>query len=175
MAAKLFFRKALRTQKRPPRVITLDGYAASHRAVRELSDENEAWDNTKLRLSKYLNNIIEQDHRAIKSGSVPCSASRSFDEQKSPSPASNSSTAFAKINTISVNYKFRPNPRPQYGMPYSPHEKQAKHNPASAKTKFAPEPTDNPPSTQNGDCAGPASGRSTDFYRKARNLKSRCR
>ena len=28
-AAKLFFRKALRTQKRPPRVITLDGYAAS--------------------------------------------------------------------------------------------------------------------------------------------------
>jgi transposase-like protein len=41
MAAKLFFRKALKTQGRPPGVITLDGYAASHRAVRELSDENE--------------------------------------------------------------------------------------------------------------------------------------
>jgi len=41
MAATLFFRKALKTQGRPPRVITLDGYAASHRAVRELPDENE--------------------------------------------------------------------------------------------------------------------------------------
>jgi transposase-like protein len=41
MAATLFFRKALKTQGRPPCVITLDGYAASHRAVRELPDENE--------------------------------------------------------------------------------------------------------------------------------------
>jgi transposase-like protein len=30
-AAKLFFRKAQKTQGRPPRTITLDGYAASHR------------------------------------------------------------------------------------------------------------------------------------------------
>jgi transposase-like protein len=30
-AAKAFFRKALRTQGRPPVTITLDGYAASHR------------------------------------------------------------------------------------------------------------------------------------------------
>ena len=35
-AAKAFFRKALETQGRPPVSITLDGYAASHRAVREL-------------------------------------------------------------------------------------------------------------------------------------------
>jgi len=33
-AAKAFFRKALRTQGRAPVSITLDGYAASHRAVR---------------------------------------------------------------------------------------------------------------------------------------------
>jgi transposase-like protein len=70
-AAKLFFRKALRTQGRPPRVITLDGYAASHRAVRELSEENEVWNNTKLRSSKYRNNMIEQDHRAIKTRIAP--------------------------------------------------------------------------------------------------------
>ena len=31
-AAKAFFRKALRTQGRAPLLITLDGYAASHRA-----------------------------------------------------------------------------------------------------------------------------------------------
>jgi transposase-like protein len=34
-AAKAFFRKALKSQQRPPQTITLDGYAASHRAVRE--------------------------------------------------------------------------------------------------------------------------------------------
>jgi transposase-like protein len=66
MAAKLFFWKVLKTQERPHRVTTLDGYAASHRAVRELSEENQVWNDTKLRSSKYLNNIVEQDHRAIK-------------------------------------------------------------------------------------------------------------
>jgi transposase-like protein len=66
MAAKLFFRKVLKTQERPPRVITLDGYAVSHRDVRELPEENQVWNNTKLRSSKHLNNIVEQDHRAIK-------------------------------------------------------------------------------------------------------------
>ena len=35
-AAKAFFRKAIKNQKRPPQTITLDGYAASHRAMREL-------------------------------------------------------------------------------------------------------------------------------------------
>jgi transposase-like protein len=65
-AAKLFFRKALKTQGHPPRVITLDGYAASHRAVRELPEENKVWKDTKMRSSKYLNNMIEQDHRSVK-------------------------------------------------------------------------------------------------------------
>jgi transposase-like protein len=71
MAAKLCFRKALNTQGRPPRVITLDGDAASHGAVRELPEENEGWNDTKLRSSRYLNNIVEQDHRAIKAGIGP--------------------------------------------------------------------------------------------------------
>jgi transposase-like protein len=70
-AAKFFFRKALRTQGRPPRVITLDGYAASHRALRELPEGNQVWNNTKLRSSSYLNNMIEQDHRAIKTRIAP--------------------------------------------------------------------------------------------------------
>jgi transposase-like protein len=35
-AAKAFFRKAIKGQQRAPQTITLDGYAASHRAVREL-------------------------------------------------------------------------------------------------------------------------------------------
>ena len=70
-AAKAFFRKALRTQQRAPVSITLDGYAASQRAVREMPGEDEAWNHTKLRSSKYLNNLIEQDHRGIKSRTGP--------------------------------------------------------------------------------------------------------
>ena len=62
-AAKAFFRKAIKSQQRPPQTITLDGYAASHRAVRELKADGSLPTETKLRSSKYLNNLIEQDHR----------------------------------------------------------------------------------------------------------------
>jgi transposase-like protein len=43
-----FFRKTLRTHGRAPISITPDGYAASHRAVREMPNENELWKHTKL-------------------------------------------------------------------------------------------------------------------------------
>src|SRR5271163_2870392 len=46
--------------------ITLDGCAASHRAVRELKADGSLPRNTKLRSSKYLNNLIGQDHRSVK-------------------------------------------------------------------------------------------------------------
>ncbi|MGF6547323.1 transposase-like protein [Paraburkholderia youngii] len=35
-AAKAFFRKAIKHQGQPSKTITLDGYAASYRAVREM-------------------------------------------------------------------------------------------------------------------------------------------
>ncbi|EIM99195.1 integrase [Paraburkholderia hospita] len=66
-AAKAFLTKAIRTQGRAPETITLDGYAASHRAVREMKTDESLPRRTKLRSSKYLNNLIEQDHRNIKS------------------------------------------------------------------------------------------------------------
>ena len=65
-AAKAFFRKAMKSQGSSPRTITLDGYAASHRAVREMKADGQLAANTKLRSSKYLNNLIEQDHRGVK-------------------------------------------------------------------------------------------------------------
>ena len=65
-AAKAFFRKAIKGQQRAPQTITLDGYAASHRAVRELKADGLLPADTKLRSSKYLNNLIEQDHRGGK-------------------------------------------------------------------------------------------------------------
>ena len=66
-AVKAFFSKGTRHQGRPPETVTLDGYAASHRAVREMKIDGLLPEETKVRSSKYLNNLIDQDHRNIKS------------------------------------------------------------------------------------------------------------
>ena len=58
-AAKAFFRRAFKSQGRLPRAITLDGYQASHRAAREVLGERPRGKRTKIRSSKYLNNLIE--------------------------------------------------------------------------------------------------------------------
>jgi transposase-like protein len=47
-------------------VITLDGYAASHRAVDKLKTSGILPCHVQVRSCKYLNNVIEQDHRRIK-------------------------------------------------------------------------------------------------------------
>jgi transposase-like protein len=65
-AAKAFFRKAIESQGAMPQTITLDGYAASHRAVREMKVDGQLLADTEVRSSKYLNNRIEQDHRGVK-------------------------------------------------------------------------------------------------------------
>jgi transposase-like protein len=66
IAAKAFFCKAIKVQGTPPRSITLDGYAASNRAVRDMQAGGQLPTDTKLRLSTCLNNLIEQDHRSVK-------------------------------------------------------------------------------------------------------------
>jgi len=65
-ATKAFLRRAFKSQGRLPRAITLDGYQASHRAAREILSQHRRRERTKIRFSKYLNNLIEQDHRLIK-------------------------------------------------------------------------------------------------------------
>jgi transposase-like protein len=78
-AAQAFFRKALETQApRVPRKITLDGHVPSHRALWLLRREHPCWRNVKVRSCKYLNNIVEQDHRAIKRRCVSMAGFKSF-------------------------------------------------------------------------------------------------
>jgi Transposase and inactivated derivatives len=64
-AAKRFFSRATR-QHGVPRVITLDGNAASHRAVAKLKEVGTVPRHVRVRSCKYLNNVVEQDHRRIK-------------------------------------------------------------------------------------------------------------
>ncbi|CAB3790529.1 hypothetical protein LMG28138_03006 [Pararobbsia alpina] len=66
-AAKAFFAKAIKNQGFASKTITLDDYATSHRAVRKMKNDELLPDDTTLRSSKYLNNLIEQDHRHTKS------------------------------------------------------------------------------------------------------------
>ena len=77
-AAKAFLKKAIRHEGQPPHTINLDGYAASHRAVREMRTDGLLPKRTKLRSSKYLNNLIEQDHRGIKSRTGPMLGFKDF-------------------------------------------------------------------------------------------------
>ena len=78
-AAQAFFRKALTSHsKLGPRKITLDGHKPSHRALRLLRREHPAWRRVRVRTSKYLNNIIEQDHRAIKRRCASMKGFKSF-------------------------------------------------------------------------------------------------
>ena len=65
-AAKAFFSKAIGRQQRPPQTIRLDDYAASHRAVREFKANGLLPEATRLRSSKFMNNLVEQDHRNVK-------------------------------------------------------------------------------------------------------------
>ncbi len=66
-AAKRFFRKALSAaHNQEPRVINVDKNAAYPKAIDELKEKEELSEQVELRQNKYLNNLIEQDHRGIK-------------------------------------------------------------------------------------------------------------
>jgi transposase-like protein len=78
-AAQAFFRKALATTlPRVPRKVTLDGHVPSRRALWLLRREHPCWRNVKVRTNKYLNNLIEQDHRAIKRRCATMAGFKSF-------------------------------------------------------------------------------------------------
>ena len=80
LAAKRFFRKTLKAiHTSTPRVITVDKNPAYPKAIKELKAAKKLPEEVKLRQSKYLNNIVEQDHRGIKRLVKPGMGFGSFD------------------------------------------------------------------------------------------------
>jgi transposase-like protein len=78
-AARRFFRKVL---KQPhtvnPRTIPVDKNAAYPIATKAMKRAGELWRFAKLRQVKFLNNIVEQDHRRIKRLARPGLGLKSF-------------------------------------------------------------------------------------------------
>jgi transposase-like protein len=66
-ATKRFFKKALSSNHNQiPRIITIDKNPAYLPAIDELKNDKIPPKNVGIRQIKYLNNILEQDHRSIK-------------------------------------------------------------------------------------------------------------
>ncbi|MBC6975069.1 IS6 family transposase [Bacillus sp. Xin] len=71
-SAKRFFKKALSfSHVSNPRVITVDKNPAYPAAVEKLKEEKKMSEGIKIRQVRYLNNIVEQDHRFIKRRVLP--------------------------------------------------------------------------------------------------------
>ena len=66
-AAKRFFKKVIKARhNRQPRVINVDKNAAYPPAIEELKAEKVLEEKSDIRQVKYLNNLVEQDHRGVK-------------------------------------------------------------------------------------------------------------
>ena len=78
-AAKRFLRKALRSPGHPrPRVINVDRNPSYPKAISELKRTGELGRCCRCRPIRYLNNIVEQDHRSVKRRLRACQGFRSF-------------------------------------------------------------------------------------------------
>src|SRR5262245_59787595 len=77
-AAKRFFAQAI-AKRGVPEKITLDGYAASQAAGTALQEEDILPTDLTVRTNKYLNNVIEQDHRRVKQRVRPMLGFKRFD------------------------------------------------------------------------------------------------
>jgi putative transposase len=80
LAAKRFLTKAIRRHGMPER-ITIDGSAANEAAIKSYNAEHGT--SIEIRQIKYLNNIIEQDHRGVKRMTRPMLGFKAFDAAQS--------------------------------------------------------------------------------------------
>jgi transposase-like protein len=75
-AALRFLKKAIR-RNGLPETITIDGSDANEAAIKSYNEAHGT--NIIIRQVKYLNNIVEQDHRGVKRVTRPMLGSKSFD------------------------------------------------------------------------------------------------
>ena len=64
-----------------PEKITIDGSAANEAAIKSYNEEHGT--SIVIRKTKYLNNIVEQDHRGIKRVTRPMLGFKSFEAAQS--------------------------------------------------------------------------------------------
>lgn len=82
-AAERFFRKVLRaSHTQAPRVVNVDKNAAYPVAAEALNEDETVEVKIELRQVKYLNNVIEQDHRNIKRIVRPMMGFKSFNSAR---------------------------------------------------------------------------------------------
>ena len=75
-AALRFLKKAIR-RNGLPETITIDGSDANEAAIKSYNEEHGT--TISIRQVKYLNNIVEQDHRAVKRVTRPMLGFKSFE------------------------------------------------------------------------------------------------
>lgn len=82
-AAARFFRKVLKAgHTQVPRVVNVDQNAAYPKAIETLKNEKTLPKAVELRHNKYLNNVIEQDHRNVKRIVKPMMGFKSFNSAR---------------------------------------------------------------------------------------------
>ncbi len=75
-AARRFFKKAI-THNRKPSLVNIDQSGANTAGLKQVNRDNNT--RIKIRQCKYLNNIVEQDHRRIKRLTRPMLGFQTFD------------------------------------------------------------------------------------------------
>ena len=77
VAAKAFFRKAFKENGRPDKV-TVDKSGSNKAALEDFNKDVSKEEEFEIRQIKYLNNIVEQDHRFIKKRTRPTLGFKNF-------------------------------------------------------------------------------------------------
>jgi putative transposase len=81
VAAKAFFRKAFRNNYNPDKV-NIDKSSSNISALNNINDSLPDDEQIEIRQNKYLNNIMEQDHRFIKKRTKPMLGFKNFQSAK---------------------------------------------------------------------------------------------
>lgn len=81
VAAKAFFRKALKNNERPDK-IAIDKSGSNISALDSVNNNLQEDEQIEVRQNKYLNNIVEQDHRFVKKRTKPMLGFKNFQSAK---------------------------------------------------------------------------------------------